>query len=303
MKTLVFDKINELVVNTIREGGLVAFPTETVYGLGANALNPNAVKKIFLAKGRPQDNPLIIHISNLKQLDELVLEIPDLAVKLIDLFWPGPLTIIFKKNKIVPNEVTCGLDTVAIRMPSNKLALELIEKSNCPIAAPSANVSGRPSPTKAKHVIDDLNGKIDIVIDGGAVNIGLESTVIDLSGELPIILRPGKITRSQIESVIGKVETSTCNVKPKSPGMKYKHYSPKAKVIIYSNNLIELKKKYVNYKVLKYESKVEMANKIFNDFRECDDAGIDVILVKSVDEKGLGLAIMNRVKKAASDNV
>jgi L-threonylcarbamoyladenylate synthase len=219
----------------IKSDGIVAFPTETIYGLGANGLNDFAVRKIFIAKGRPQDNPLILHVSSIDQVRALVTEIPVKARKLMNAFWPGPLTIVMNKSNIVPSSV-CGLKTVAIRMPKNDIALELITKSGCPIAAPSANTSGKPSPTIAMHVIDDLDGKIDAVIDGGSTEIGIESTVIDLT-EKPLILRPGMITKKQIESVIGKISSVTVineqRVVPKSPGMKYKHYSPKAEVIFF----------------------------------------------------------------------
>ena len=296
-------KIRE-AAKIIVKGGLVAFPTETVYGLGADALNKDAVKKIFIAKGRPLDNPLIVHVSGVKQARSLVKEIPNNAKKLMEKFWPGPLTIIMKKSKLVPDIVTCGLDSVAIRMPKNKIALKLIEHSKCPIAAPSANLSGKPSPTRAEHVIDDLNGKIECIIDGGEVNIGLESTVIDLTQTPPVILRPGRITKKQIERVIGKVQKSKKGFmkKPKSPGMKYKHYSPNAKVIIVKteNEFKKIYKKYPDKKIkqLRYASKVEMAKNLFKDFREADKKGYDIIVVKEVDEKGIGCAIMDRLRKA-----
>jgi L-threonylcarbamoyladenylate synthase len=297
-------KIKE-AANTIKNGGLVAFPTETVYGLGANGLDKKATKKIFLVKGRPQDNPLILHISEIKQLHSLVNEIPNNAKKLIKQFWPGPLTIIFKKTKIVPDIVTCGLDTVAIRMPDNKIALELIKYAGVPIAAPSANISGRPSPTNAKHVIEDLTGSIDMLIDGGSVNIGIESTVIDLTQNPPVILRPGKITQKQIEKIIGKLqeEKEEFIKTPKSPGMKYKHYSPKAKVIIIKDvkEIKKILKKNSEKKIkqLNYNDKIKMAKNLFKDFREADKKGYDIIVVKEVEDKGLGYAIMNRLRKAS----
>jgi L-threonylcarbamoyladenylate synthase len=286
----------------LKKGGLVAFPTETVYGLGANGLNKKAVKKIFLAKGRPQDNPLILHVSEINQVDSLVEEIPDKAKKLMKKFWPGPLTIIFRKSKIIPDVVTCGLKSVAIRMPKNKIALELIKNSSCPIAAPSANLSGKPSTTSAIHVIDDLKEKIDAIIDGGEVEIGIESTVLDITQKVPQILRPGKITKEQLEKVIGDVKENSKSKKPKSPGMKYKHYSPSAKVIVVNNKeeIKEVLKKYSNKKtkILKYPNKINMASNLFKDFRDCDKNGFDIIIVKSIQEKGLGSAIMNRLNKA-----
>ncbi len=291
----------------IKNGGLVVFPTETVYGLGANALDEQAVKKIFLVKGRPQDNPLIIHISEIKQLYSLVSEIPDNAKKLIKRFWPGPLTLILKKTKIVPDIVTCGLDSVAIRMPNNKIALELIKYAGVPIAAPSANISGRPSPTNAKHVALDLMGKIDMIIDGGSTNIGLESTVIDLTQTPPVILRPGKITQKQIEKIISKLQKKKEEfIKiPKSPGMKYKHYSPNAKVIIIKDEkeIEKIYKKYSNKKIkqLKYTNKIDMAKNLFKDFREADKKNYNIIVVKEVEDKEFGAAIMNRLRKAAGN--
>lgn len=295
----------KVAAEVIKNGGLVAFPTETVYGLGANGLNGEAVNRIFSAKGRPNDNPLILHIAEKKQIYDLVKEVPLEAKKLMDKFWPGPLTIILEKKEIVPREVTAGLNTVAVRMPENKIALELIRKSGVPIAAPSANSSGKPSPTEASHVIDDLNGKIDVILDGGKVNIGLESTVIDLTRNPPVILRPGKVTREQIEKVIGKLgETKVSDKeKPKCPGMKYKHYSPEAKVVIVKDgeNEDEISKKYSGKRIkkLKYKDEEEMAKNLFKDFRDADKDGFEVILVREVKEEEFGCAIMNRLKKAA----
>jgi L-threonylcarbamoyladenylate synthase len=287
----------------LKEGGLVAFPTETVYGLGANALNEKAVSKIFIAKGRPQDNPLIVHISDVKQLNSLVDKIPKKANKLMEKFWPGPLTLIFKKSKMVPDVVTCGLDSVAIRMPENKIALNLIEKSGVPIAAPSANISGKPSPTTAEHVLEDLDGKINLIIDGGEVEIGLESTVLDLTKKTPQILRPGKVTKKQLEKVIGKVKDNGKSKKVKSPGMKYRHYSPNAKVLIIKTKeeikKIHEKNRDKKIKILNYSDEITMAHNLFKDFRSCDKEGYDIILVKAPREKDLGFAIMNRLRKAS----
>ena len=315
MKTKIF-KINSKKIDSselkvasevIKNGGLVAFPTETVYGLGANGLDKEAVNKIFVAKGRPNDNPLILHIAEKKQIYDLVKEVPLNAEKLISKFWPGPLTIILEKKKIVPKEVTAGLNTVAIRMPKNKIALELIKESGVPIAAPSANSSGKPSPTKAEHVLDDLNGKIDAIIFGEDCKIGLESTVIDLTRNPPVILRPGKITKEQIEKVIENIgeRENLEEEKPKCPGMKYKHYSPEAKVIIvkFQEDIKEVLKKYPNKKIksLNYKNEIEMAKKLFKDFRDSDKEGFEIILVKEIKDEKFGCAIMNRLKKAAGD--
>lgn len=222
----------------IREGGLVAFPTETVYGLGANGLDGAAVERIFEAKGRPQDNPLILHVAKKSDVKDLWLHVPDDARRLMDAFWPGPLTLIFVKSDTVPDEVTAGLNTVAVRMPEHKTALALIRAAGVPIAAPSANLSGRPSPTTAEHVLEDLDGRIDAVIDGGPCRVGVESTVLSLVGK-PTILRPGGITREMLEQVIGHVEVSPAVLRPlkdgevaASPGMKHKHYAPDAEVVV-----------------------------------------------------------------------
>ena len=224
----------------IRNGRLVAFPTETVYGLGANALDEEAAKKVYEAKGRPSDNPLIVHISNLNMLDDIVTQVPEVAKKLMDAFWPGPMTLIFNKSGLVPKGTTGGLNTVAVRFPNHPIALELIEKSGVSIAAPSANLSGKPSPTMGEHVIDDLDGRIDMIIDGGMVGMGLESTIIDVTSKTPMILRPGFITYEMIKDVIGEVGVDkailskpTADFKPKAPGMKYRHYAPEADYSIY----------------------------------------------------------------------
>lgn len=222
----------------LRNKGLVAFPTETVYGLGADALDEAAAAKIYAAKGRPSDNPLIVHIADTSAVYELASEVPEKAVMLMEAFWPGPLTIILPKKAIVPDGTTGGLNTVAIRMPSHPAALSLIKESGVYIAAPSANTSGRPSPTTAQHVIEDMNGKIDMIIDGGEVGIGIESTIVDLTGDVPAILRPGFITKSMIENIIGSVIIDPAlvspdpNLRPKAPGMKYTHYAPKGELTI-----------------------------------------------------------------------
>ncbi len=324
----------------IKNGGLVAFPTETVYGLGADGLNPKAVKKIYQAKGRPSDNPLILHISSIDELYPLIKTINPLAKELINVFWPGPLTIIFEKSEIVPLSITSGLDTVAIRFPVNKIARAIIKKSKTPIAAPSANSSGKPSPTRASHVKFDLDGKIDMIIDGGACEVGLESTVIDVTQNIPTILRPGAITKEMIESVVGKIDIDKAiigkpdtNLKPKAPGMKYKHYSPKAKIIIVDGkqeNVIktindfakqaESENKKIGIMATTqtknlYDSSFEIfdvgdrnnlsaiASNLFKMFRKFDFLNVDIVYAESFEENNLGLAIMNRLKKAAGYNI
>ncbi|HOJ10056.1 MAG TPA: L-threonylcarbamoyladenylate synthase [Clostridiales bacterium] len=339
------DKL-KYAADIIKNGGLVAFPTETVYGLGANALQKGAIKKIFEAKGRPSDNPLIVHIADIAALEELAVEPPSVWQKLAGKFWPGPLTLIFKKSPVIPSEITAGLDTVAVRMPAHPIALALIEESSLPIAAPSANSSGRPSPTLASHVIEDLDGKIDLIIDGGSANIGLESTVLDITSNPPLILRPGGLTLEQLRIELPDVELDPAisskdsmagnnNLKefiPKSPGLKYKHYSPKAQLIIVEGSMDkvvcrinELSKKMINegkkIGVLStdhtkplYKSSVVMslgdrsspdtiASNLFLSFREMDRQDVDVIFAEAIDKNGLGLAIMNRMKKAAGYNI
>lgn len=320
----------------IQEGKLVAFPTETVYGLGANGLDAEAVKKIFLAKGRPQDNPLILHIASIEQIHPLVKEIPSHFYKCMERFWPGPLTMIFKRSKLVPDIITAGLDTVAIRMPRHPIALGLIKSSNTPIAAPSANLSGAPSPTIAKHVIDDQNGRIDMIIDGGSTGVGLESTVLDLTGDIPMILRPGGITMEDLKEIIPDVEQDIGTLKegatPKSPGQKYRHYAPKAEMYLYTGNIdnIVVKIKENTKKLLAEGKKIgimateetkanynegfvlivgsrnnreTIASNLFNALRYFDDEGVDVILAEGVESDHIGMAIMNRMTKAAGGKV
>lgn len=228
----------------LREGGLVAFPTETVYGLGGNGLNPGAAKKIYAAKGRPSDNPLILHIAELGMLYDIVKTVSDKANKLIEAFWPGPLTMVFSKADKVPYETTGGLDSVAVRMPSHPVAIEMIRAAKVPIAAPSANVSGRPSPTLARHVEEDMAGRIELIIDGGDIEIGIESTIVDMTIDPPIILRPGYVTKEMLEAVIGEVHMDPTllikpseDLRPKAPGMKYRHYAPKAELTLYEGNV------------------------------------------------------------------
>lgn len=321
-----------IVAETLRKGGLVAFPTETVYGLGADALNPEAIKKIFEVKGRPKDNPLIVHIANKKEVYKLTKEIPKEAKRLIDKFWPGPLTIIMKKSDIVSGIVTAGLDSVAIRMPDNKIALTLIKKTKDPIVAPSANLSGKPSPTIARDVIQDLYGKIDVIIDGGETDIGVESTVLDLTTNPPTLLRPGGIILEELKKILGKINVSPVargkrakELTTKSPGMKYNHYSPNAHIILVEGKYQGVKRK-VQERVDEYKKERKkvaimttnknhtyetdivkfmgsnlntMAKNLFKSFREFDRKEVDIIVVEGVEDKDLGLAIMNRLRKAS----
>ena len=304
-----------------RSGGLVAIPTETVYGLGANAFDKEAVLSIFSAKGRPADNPLIVHIADLSQLDDIVSEVNDNARKLMDKFWPGPLTIVMKKSDKIPVEVSAGLDTVAVRMPNHQVAHKLLKMCGLPIAAPSANTSGKPSPTKAQHVFDDMNGRIDAIVDGGSCQVGLESTVVDVTDDVPRLLRPGGITYEQLCDVLCTViknyEFKDGEV-PRSPGVKYKHYAPKAEVTVIKGNFVEyissVADKYAKIGVLchgKYDlpkncmvkymgdNPQEYANTLFAHLRAFDDEEVDVIFAEDIDDKGINLAVSNRLYKAA----
>ena len=325
----------KLTINQVKEagqilknGGLVAIPTETVYGLAADALNGRAVANIFKAKGRPMDNPLIIHIANLDQLCGIVSSFPTNAKKLAKAFWPGPLTIIMPKSDKIPFEVSAGLDTVAVRYPSHKVAQEVILESG-PLAAPSANLSGSPSPTTAEHVLKDLDGKIDAVLDGGSCDVGLESTVVTVVTDPPRLLRPGGITLSQLKEVLGEVEVDPAvlnkidsNEKVSSPGMKYKHYAPKAKVILIKSS----KEKYIDYinkncdehtaalcydddiKSLncfsisygKEDNQIDQAKNLFAALREFDDKkDIKIIYARCPNPEGIGMAVYNRLIRAA----
>src|SRR4030042_736885 len=310
----------------IRRGGLVAFPTETVYGLGADALNPEAVEKIFIAKGRPRDNPIIVHVAELEHLDILAEDIAPEAIKLIERVWPGPLTLLFKKSARVPSIVTGGQDTVAVRMPQNNIALALIRAFGSPIAAPSANLSGRPSGTTGRHVFQDFEGKIDLVLEAGSVEVGVESTVLDISTHPPTILRPGAVTMEQLEPMLGKVILGKeAQLLRRSPGTRYRHYSPKAGVILVEEKneerVIQLIEQYtkegrkvgiitrhpcgdtsnrrVIIKAMPQELK-EYARQMFAVIRELDEEGVDEIIVGGVGERGIGVAIMDRLRRAAS---
>lgn len=331
-------KIIEEVGRTIREGGLVAFPTETVYGLGANALDSEAVKKIFIAKGRPQDNPLIIHVGS-TEIDEFVQEVPYIARRMMNRFWPGPLTLIMRKSSKIPDVTSAGLDSVGIRMPSNPVASELIRRAGVPIAAPSANISGKPSPTNIERCIDDLMGKVDYIIGGENCEVGLESTIVDCTVEPPCILRPGGITLEMLReihpdiyidpAIMKKVEK---DFKPKAPGMKYRHYAPKAPVKIINGNLQktiakinemvqnyidrnevvgimateETKDSYPKGLVLSLGSRknmISVSQGLFETLRSFDDKKVDVIIAEAFEEKGVGVAVMNRLKKSAGFDI
>ncbi|MBS3142726.1 threonylcarbamoyl-AMP synthase [Candidatus Woesearchaeota archaeon] len=294
----------------IRSGGIVAFPTETVYGLGANAFDGRAVKKIFKAKGRPSDNPLIVHIASMRQLKQVTCGNPQNTMSLIKKFWPGPLTLVMKKSKKIPHIVTAGLQTVAVRMPDHPVALRFIKASRVPIAAPSANISGKPSATNAKHVMHDFEGRIDAVIDGGQAKHGVESTVLDLTVHPAAILRPGAITKEQIERVIGSVTFARTGSVVKSPGMKYRHYAPLAKVVLCAS-LQEIQKRRRKKSAVIAGKKVagvsfvfinerHLAKNLYHWFREADKKGCGSIFVQTVSENGLGATIMNRLRKAAS---
>lgn len=316
-------KIYEQAGQILRAGGLVAFPTETVYGLGADALDAKASAKIYAAKGRPSDNPLIVHIADVNALYDLAKEVPDKALVLAEKFWPGPLTMILKKKDKVPDSITGGLGTVAIRMPSHPVAAELIRSSGVYIAAPSANTSGKPSPTRAEHVINDLSGRIDMIIQDDTVDIGVESTIIDLSEEVPTILRPGYITQAMFEEAIGKTIIDPAimgslkeGVIPKAPGMKYKHYAPKAEMVIFQGEPENIKLAMAEEKIKRnfFGQRVEIivfdnehpetaAHEFFARLRECDKKNVDVILAAALREDGIGFAVMNRMFKSAGYNI
>lgn len=313
MKTLLTNNPKQ-AAGFIKKAEVVAFPTETVYGLGANAFDENAVKKIFLLKGRPQDNPLIVHISGKNQIKILAESVSVTAKKLIDKYFPGPLTVILKKNEVIPDIVTAGLDSIAIRMPSSVPAHEFIKASGVPIAAPSANISGSPSPTTFRHVLEDFNGKVPCILIGPQSRFGLESTVIDCTGNIPAVLRPGIITVEELRKIDKRIKPAKSKGKAKSPGTKYRHYSPKAKVVIVKqvpkNKLNKIsayigvgsllpmhRKKLGMYR--RCRSKLDYAKSLFLFFRECDAKGIKTIYAERLEEKGIGLAVMNRLKKAA----
>ncbi len=336
------DAIDEAAIaragRILKDGGLVAFPTETVYGLGGDALNPESSKKIYAAKGRPSDNPLIVHVCRWEDVAPIVEEIPKEAEKLAAAFWPGPMTMIFNKSSLVPYETTGGLDTVAVRFPSNKIAAAMIRAGGGYIAAPSANKSGRPSPTEALYCKEDLDGEVEMIIDGGQVGIGLESTIIDLTEEKPTILRPGYITKEMLEKVLGEVDVDrtiiapNSGIRPKAPGMKYRHYAPQGDLAIVEGSP-EHVVSYINEACgkAKAEGKVTgiictdetrdryqadyvysagtrsdeetVARQLFKILREFDDDGAQVLFSESFAGGGICMAIMNRLMKAAGQKV
>ncbi len=322
----------------IRRGGLVAFPTETVYGLGADALNAEAVRSVYAAKGRPSDNPMIVHISEISELEPLVNGglggLSADAKRVMDAFWPGPLTIVLPKSDAVPDATTGGLDTVAVRMPSNRTAYMLIAAALRPVAAPSANISGRPSPTTAEDVLEDMDGRIDAVIMGEQCDVGIESTVLDLTGDVPTILRPGIVTKEQLEEALGREVVyykallekpavtadpeegvADTEFRPKSPGMKYRHYSPKAKVRLIEGSAEEFREKSrelgldalksgLRPAVLDYEDdELAAAHDLFADLREFDRQGYDIIFIRTLEQSGLGFSVMNRMLKSAGYDI
>ena len=322
-----------LFANMLADGKTVIFPTETVYGLGANALDEDAATKIYQAKGRPSDNPLLVHVADKEDVYDLVENVDDRAKLLMDKFWPGPLTIVFKKKAIIPDRTSGGLDTVAIRMPSDQVARDLIRQAGVPIAAPSANISGRPSPTKPEHIIRDMDGRVDGILVGGPCDYGVESTIIDLSEDLAMVLRPGSITLEMLGEVLGRVDLDPSlknkddNIRAKAPGMKYKHYSPQAQVYIVKADDLEgfaervdslcednAKKGLkmgvmtMNYDQHSYQAKVfdlggsdtEVAKNLFDSLISLDRESIDIAYVPYFEERGIGVAIMNRLKKAAA---
>jgi L-threonylcarbamoyladenylate synthase len=337
-------EIIQKAAGILRAGGLVAFPTETVYGLGANALNPRAVAGIFSAKRRPMDNPLIVHVADRQMVYRLALTVNELACKLMDIFWPGPLTIILPRRENVPPEVSAGLASIAIRMPAHQVALDLIRAARLPVAAPSANLSGRPSPTTAAHVFADLGDYIDAILEGGPAGIGVESTVLDLTSPVPVVLRPGGVTMDELTAVLGQVQldplaggaavndsrNGQANRKPRSPGLKYRHYAPQAPVILVegeSRLVVAKVQELVAAKcaaglqvgIFAYEESApyyrrgqvlvagsrsapeQIAARLYSVLRRFDECGVDLIVVEGIEPVGLGLAIMNRLRRAAGE--
>lgn len=328
------EAILEEAGTVVRKGGIVAFPTETVYGLGGDALNPASAFKIYKAKGRPSDNPLIVHIADVEKLDYIVANITKQAVQLMQSFWPGPLTLIFPKSSVVPKETTGGLETVAVRMPNHEDARNFIREAGGYVAAPSANTSGRPSPTLVKYVVEDMYGKVEMILDGGMVGIGLESTIVDLTREIPVILRPGSITIKMLEAVIGDVVYDSSlglisgEERPKAPGMKYKHYAPQGELSIIQGECIAVRKtineladtliqKGERVGVIATDEMVKgyratsvksvgsrkneeaIARRIYQILREFDEENVNYIFSESFKTDNLGQAIMNRLLKAA----
>jgi len=333
------DKI-QIAANIIRKGGTVAFPTETVYGLGADALNAEGVKKLFEAKKRPPDNPIIVHVASMKDVHRLAKDVPKAAENLMAKFWPGPLTLVLKRSRLVPDITVVGLDTIAIRMPKNKVALALVKESGTPIAAPSANLAGKPSPTTAQHVIEDLAGRIDIILDAGPTKIGVESTVINMTSSPLEILRPGGTPYERLREVLGKVELHPLAKAEKkvriaktiSPGMKHRHYAPEAEMVVVEGELEKVIRKVqelaethvakekrvgilaTDESVSSYEADVVkslgsrenpamIARNLFRLLREFDKEKVDIIIAEGTPLDGLGLAVMNRLRKASNFNI
>ena len=329
METKIFtDQVEDIkeAAEIISDGGLVAFPTETVYGLGADALNAEAVGKVYAAKGRPSDNPMIVHIWNGTQLSYLTDEVTEDMKTLMKTFWPGPMTMVVRRKPIVPDVTTGGLDTVGVRCPSNKVARNLIRFARTPIAAPSANLSGKPSPTTAQHCIDDLTGRVDAIIVSEPCQFGIESTVVDMTGDTPMILRPGMVTKEMMEYVLKKEVFldptllkrpdlfNNEDFKPKAPGMKYKHYAPDAEMVIFQGDKFKVKKEIERVKaeaeaqgkkvgVIIFEDEKEAAREFFAKLREYDKEGMDLILAAALDEQGVGFSVMNRMFKSAGYNI
>ena len=337
METLIIKDTENLdrAGEIIRNGGVVAFPTETVYGLGASAYNEAAIAKIYEAKGRPSDNPLIVHIADVSEVNKVAREVPEKAKKLFDAFAPGPFTLILKKNPEIADKVTAGLDTVGVRIPSDETARAFLKAAGVPVAAPSANISGKPSPTKAEHVVFDMNGRVDAIICGGDAKVGVESTIIDMTEEIPVILRPGGITLEDIKSIVGDakidrhvLEAVNVTDAPKCPGMKYKHYSPDADVTVVSGRIESTEKKIaelvssekrkgIRVGVLAREDKgfnadtfissgndnSDLARVLFSALRQFDKENVDVCFVQFSEDDGISLAVKNRLYKAAGNKV
>lgn len=323
------DEIYERAVDILLSGGIVAFPTETVYGLGAIATDEQAVRKIFEAKGRPSDNPLIVHIGDKSQIAELATDIPEITEQLVDAFWPGPLTLVMeRKADVIEDIVTAGLTTVGLRMPSHPVALKLLRKLNRPLAAPSANRSGKPSPTQADHVYHDLLGRVPLILDGGETGVGLESTILDITVTPPVILRPGGVTKEQLEALIGTVDMATStedqSTTPRAPGMKYTHYAPDAPLFVIEPNadyiaqaletihsqhkraaIIGPDELYTEkadwyFSTGPIASREAMATSLYKAIRQCDTTEADIILAIETDLSGIGVAVMNRLNKASN---
>ena len=327
MKTLLFEDNDEGIAKAaeiLKNGGLVAFPTETVYGLGADALCAPAVAAVYAAKGRPSDNPMIVHIADPEDISSLTDDMTGDMEKLMAAFWPGPMTMIVRRKDSIPDVTTGGLDTVGVRLPSGEVARKLIRMAGCPVAAPSANLSGRPSPTSAEHVIEDLEGRVDAIIISGNCDVGIESTVVDVTGDVPEILRPGIITAEDMQAILGKPVTLDPalfskpgeDFRPKAPGMKYKHYAPKAEMQIFEGepgavrdaveaerSRLEKEGRKVAVRIFEEGSEKNAAHDLFAFLRQADADGADNILVSALPEKGVGFSVMNRMLKSAGYNV